>query len=559
MKRIISFILSAIMLTALLPTAFATDSVTEADVKKAQSVVSIKNNTEDYKIFNETKHDENISAENSFVQYYVSQLDKTDGEYVTHKAFDGLDAKTAKISEAVFDEKIKEQGIEYRYKSSDDSYYGGFSIYNRGKSSVHISGYKTEKINSMRLYFTPSDIAAIMNKNNLGNPQKIMFLFLNDNNILNDDQADGGVTVICTDDGEYAVINAKYTDGRLSDYLLLDSETFIEGMQGKLDKVQDAFYDKFQTQTSPSFADISGDSAVELLARLGILNGYEDGTFGGDRTITRAEAAKLVASFSMNGTTFDAYDKEADGWFRCDFADVPSGYWARKYIIYGSQKGYISGSDKVGEKAISDTTEISIDGQPSVQPSTEKYIDIYNFYPENNVTEQEMAKMLVSAMDMFGDTMAQAEGGWPDGYISVAKRLGICETATERLATRLTAAHMIKNALDAYVSTDTDDYTDYESGGVSGGESIFAKGIYYNLQRTTVKYVKLNGRISEKYRESEFSFVVAEDTVTPYFSCKKGDEMKVYSKYGDLDGFVETDCNIYCELRDGNLVVIMAE
>ena len=47
---------------------------------------------------------------------------------------------------------------------------------------------------------------------------------------------------------------------------------------------------------APKFEDVTGDyeEAVGVLAALGVVTGYEDGTFRPERIVTRAEMAKLI-------------------------------------------------------------------------------------------------------------------------------------------------------------------------------------------------------------------------------------------------------------------------
>ena len=50
--------------------------------------------------------------------------------------------------------------------------------------------------------------------------------------------------------------------------------------------------------SATSLIDVKGTSyekAVSLLEKLGVVSGYEDGSFGVDRAVTRAEFAAMVA------------------------------------------------------------------------------------------------------------------------------------------------------------------------------------------------------------------------------------------------------------------------
>ena len=88
------------------------------------------------------------------------------------------------------------------------------------------------------------------------------------------------------------------------------------------------------------FSDVALDQwyseAVGYLAAAGIINGYEDGTFKGDNPITRAEFAKIAASFAGLNLASDI-----------SFSDVPASHWAYDYIKsaynYGWIKGYPEG------------------------------------------------------------------------------------------------------------------------------------------------------------------------------------------------------------------------
>jgi hypothetical protein len=72
--------------------------------------------------------------------------------------------------------------------------------------------------------------------------------------------------------------------------------------------------------------------AIAYLASIGILEGYEDGTFRPDGQITRAEFAALVSRFDDLSASADA-----DA-----FSDI-SGHWAADYINSAAEKGWIQG------------------------------------------------------------------------------------------------------------------------------------------------------------------------------------------------------------------------
>lgn len=566
MKKISMLILSISMLTAFIPTVYANSSVTAEDVKKATAKTSIVNNVEDYEIFKSEIKDENILAENVYTEYSTSYYDSSKKSSI--RTAETANPKKDKISDVIFDTSASYRGFEYIYRSNSDDYYtGSISFHNRGKSPVYAYTSVFDEKASMRLFFSHDELAKVLSENNIAKPEKIMYLVLDYSDYISDGYTFDGAIIVATANKEYALVNIQYNNNELSDYLLLDSETFIESICGKQKSLRDALYEKFKPENAPVFSDVSNDSAVSMLARMGIVNGYEDGTFGCENYITRAEASKMIALLRNNRMPFDTYDREADEWSTFDFSDVPMGHWARKYILYGVVQGYIHGKGEVtGKMRITkQSSSVSING--NIIPPSEKeiFIDLYNFCPEDNVTEQELAKMIVCAIDFHAETMAQAEGGWPDGYIAVAKRLGIHENASDKPATRIDAAHMIKNALDAEVFSPGDEtYSieqEYSENGVIGIETVIGKETYYHhaLNLLGYKRIKLSGKITKKLRDNEYNFIVSQDEKAFSLDYKKGDMITFLSKYGDLDDFIDKECDIYFETICGIPLAIMAE
>ena len=75
----------------------------------------------------------------------------------------------------------------------------------------------------------------------------------------------------------------------------------------------------FADETS-TFSDVNQDnryySAIDALVNSGVINGYEDGTFKPDNTITRAEFATILSRSTAKGITLSATTNK--------FADVPT-------------------------------------------------------------------------------------------------------------------------------------------------------------------------------------------------------------------------------------------
>lgn len=168
------------------------------------------------------------------------------------------------------------------------------------------------------------------------------------------------------------------------------------------------------TSTCFAFSDIENKSHSELISELvnyGIINGYDDGTFKPQENITRAEFAKMIiCATGYNYTEYEIYE---------DFADVSNSHWAKDYIYVSKKLGIVNGT--------SSTT----------------------FEPESNITYEQAIKMIVCSLG-FGDD-AINQGGYPNGYINVANKLGITSGLSfvqTDVATRLDIALMISNILD---------------------------------------------------------------------------------------------------------------
>lgn len=84
-----------------------------------------------------------------------------------------------------------------------------------------------------------------------------------------------------------------------------------------------------------SFTDVRADAwyrtAAATMAAGGYLAGYADGSFGGERLITRAEfIAALVRFLGVRDVT-------------CSFFDVPTRHWAYAYVATAADAGWVTG------------------------------------------------------------------------------------------------------------------------------------------------------------------------------------------------------------------------
>ena len=168
-----------------------------------------------------------------------------------------------------------------------------------------------------------------------------------------------------------------------------------------------------------TFTDIEEGStyaeATAVLADLGILKGYEDGTFGPDKVITRAEVVAVVNR--LQGLSDAA--KAAGG--ATQYTDVPSTEWYAGDVNLATQMGIISG-----------------DGNGL-------------FRPNDQVKYEEAVKMVVAALG-YNQEYVLKRGGWPTGYLVIATEAEISKGMTAGAgdpAYRGIVAKLAYNALTA--------------------------------------------------------------------------------------------------------------
>ncbi len=187
----------------------------------------------------------------------------------------------------------------------------------------------------------------------------------------------------------------------IEDYAFKDCESLekVEGLNENISIGKDAFLgtkvvneDIKVTEKEPLYSDIDNASpyseAVNVLAKLGIISGYDDRTFKPDVTLTRAEAAAIIVRL------LNLEINLAGG--ETSFSDVAANHWASGYIEWATENGIINGQG---------------DG---------------TFAPEEFVTEHQLIKMLVCTLGY--EPLAMANGGWMNGgYITAAEQIGLIE------------------------------------------------------------------------------------------------------------------------------------
>ena len=198
-------------------------------------------------------------------------------------------------------------------------------------------------------------------------------------------------------------------------------------------------------------ADIQAKDAVNMLTALDIIDGYEDGSFQPDGTVTRAEMAKMIFVVRNNSIDDSAYKNISS-----KMTDI-SGHWAEGYIKFCESQGIIAGKSE------------------------------NTFDPDAVVTGTEAAKMLL-VLTGYEPTKAGLEGAaWATNTLRYAGAAGILDGVASGLASGLPrqyAAQMIYNTLDTYRvawSTDADAFDYFLNGGVKETVGKAYMGLVYDV------------------------------------------------------------------------------
>lgn len=191
------------------------------------------------------------------------------------------------------------------------------------------------------------------------------------------------------------------------------------------------------------------DSDVLLVSSLGLMEGYDDGTFLPDNNVTRAEFAQIIANIYKVETDSqkewnDLYfkDQETEMGVITDygeeaeprFSDVDSSHWAYDAVNTVYSLGYMDG------------------------------VSATQFAPDDKLTAPQIYKIL--SVMLGYRVKADIKGGYPNGYISVARELGISSGITNYgEITRAEVAKILVNAFDVEMlyTTTVGEKTTYES------------------------------------------------------------------------------------------------
>ena len=262
-------------------------------------------------------------------------------------------------------------------------------------------------------------------------------------------------------------------------------------------------------------ADIKVDAdVVDTLVSLGIVEGFEDGSFQPNGTVTRAQMAKMIYVLRTGNSDASAYNDE-----KSSFTDI-NGHWARGYIKYCQSLGIIAGKSNT------------------------------KFVPNEKVSAQEAAKMLLVTLGYDAQKAGLVGTGWASKTNALADENGLLDdvnTSFTAACPRQYAAQLIYNAIDAKTVVWRDDaYTNQTAAGTDNktiGEKYMglntAEGVMASFQKEDgkstytmdlEKITKKNGTESakDKYFDDLTFTKIAKD-----FTSLKNQKVKVLYKGTD--------------------------
>ena len=192
-------------------------------------------------------------------------------------------------------------------------------------------------------------------------------------------------------------------------------------------------------------ADIKASTAVDMLSSLGVIQGYDDGSFKPNTTVTRAQMAKMIFTI-MNGGNDNA---NAYASLPTAFTDLPTAAWAQGYVRYLQNTGIIAGKSAT------------------------------KFAPNDTVTGLEAAKMVLVAAGYNAQKAGLTGAAWAQNTMKYGQLNNLFEDVDADLNAALPrqyAAQILYNALDmerVVWSNDIEDFkpaTDVDDDKTIGGK-----------------------------------------------------------------------------------------
>ena len=241
---------------------------------------------------------------------------------------------------------------------------------------------------------------------------------------------------------------------------------------------------------------------MDMLTALGVIDGFEDGSFQPNGTVTRAQMAKMIYVARTGNSNADSYASTPT-----TFTDI-TGHWAAGYIKYCQANGIIAGKSAT------------------------------KFCPNDNVTGIEAAKMLLVTAGYKADKEGLVGAAWANKTLGLAEENSLLDDVNTSLAAALPrqyAAQIIYNALDM-------DTVKYEDGEVVKNETTktemkqvpnyAADGKTIMSYSTVATTVTENETVGEKY----LKLVTDEDLILDKMSYDDNKDQYSFLGYSKIKG-----------------------
>ncbi len=273
-------------------------------------------------------------------------------------------------------------------------------------------------------------------------------------------------------------------------------------------------------------ADIKATEAVDMLSALGVVNGYTDGSFKPNGTVTRAEMAKMIYVARTGSDNADSYKSAATS-----FTDV-NNHWAAGFVKYCQANGIIAGKSAT------------------------------KFDPDATVTGVEAAKMLLVTMGYQPAKAGLTGAGWDQATLGLASENNLLDDVDADLYAALPrqyAAQIIYNTLNAdrvVWSTDAngfDWYTDKGGNRETVGEKYLKLctdvGTLTTVDEDTLTINIASADADQSYHPAgSYSFTkVAQD-----YTALLGQKVRVMFKDGKLNNVL----GVYADVDNNSYTVV---
>ena len=248
-------------------------------------------------------------------------------------------------------------------------------------------------------------------------------------------------------------------------------------------------------------ADIKASTAVDMLSSLGVIQGYDDGSFKPNTTVTRAQMAKMIFTI-MNGGNDNA---NAYASLPTAFTDLPTAAWAQGYVRYLQNTGIIAGKSAT------------------------------KFAPNDTVTGLEAAKMVLVAAGYNAQKAGLTGAAWAQNTMKYGQLNNLFEDVDTDLNAALPrqyAAQILYNALDMERVVWSNDIEDFKPAtNVDDDKTIGGK--YMDLVKTAASQLLAVEKTSGK---DTYTITLADEVTYGNSTDKKDTFDKVAADVSDLIG-----------------------